>query len=110
MVIRNSTFFGIIAVVFFFFILTYSDSVTIKKNLNHQIEELESEKQQYKQELYKSSIYRDSLYRVIDSLSNSKKIIIRTLKLVHVYVPGKYDTLKNDELRKAMIDEYLKHK
>jgi membrane-anchored protein YejM (alkaline phosphatase superfamily) len=110
MAIRSGTFFGIIAVLFFFFILTYSDSITTKERLSNKINELECEKQQYKQELYKSSVFRDSLYRVIDSLSNSKKVILRSLKLIPVYVPGKFDTLKNEQLHNLMIKEYIKHK
>lgn len=107
---RTNTFLSIIAILFFFFLLTYSDTVTLKDNLTEKITKLEDEKQQIKDELFKSRLFRDSLYRVIDSLSASKKVILRSLKLVPVYVPGKFDTLKNEQLQRLMIEEYTKHK
>lgn len=107
---RTNTFLSIIAILFFFFILTYSDTVATKDTMSNRILKLENEKQQFKDELFKSRLFRDSLYRVIDSLSASKKVILRSLKLVPVYVPGKFDTLKNEQLQKLMLEEYTKHK
>lgn len=107
---NSGTFARIILVLLMIFLFIHFDNVARREKLEKKIMELELDKNQFKQEMYKDSLLRDSLYEIIDSLARSKKIILRSLKLVPVYIPGKFDTLKNEELQKLMISEYSKHK
>lgn len=80
-----------------------------KENENQKlIEDLKKAENQYQTLLELGRNERTVLSNRIDSLARSRKTIIKSIKYLPVYVPGKFDSLQSKELFNLMMKEYRK--